>query len=389
MTDAGRKAVIKRKFGRYGGTVAGIAAIFLSTMFFIMPDTSSESVKASLLRCADNVIPVIFPFTVASNLFSASGVSDFVNEALSRPFRFLFGMRRGASAVLSGLLFGFPIGALAASKLFSGGKITKAECERLLCFACAASPPYPVLAVGRALFGSALSGFLIWSSQAAVSLSVGILLNLIRPLGDADLPPEREDSDISRVSLPRVLTKAVSDASGVMISVCGAVVFFSLSSDVISAAISGFSDNAYITLAVKSIFEFTSGCASSAALYGAGEISFASAMFFAGLSVGTSGFSVMCQTDSVVGSAGDLNIYPYIASKLASGVLTGVICFAAAEIFPCFSESAPASLIGEAVNYVASQRLFSIIFALLAVFLSFLSLLIKYRPCKKQKKGVK
>ncbi|MCD7783611.1 MAG: hypothetical protein LUI15_06985, partial [Firmicutes bacterium] len=83
MTDAGRKTVIKRKFGRYGGTVAGIAAIFLSAMFFIMPDTSSESVKASLLRCADNVIPVIFPFTVASNRFSASGVSDFVGGALS------------------------------------------------------------------------------------------------------------------------------------------------------------------------------------------------------------------------------------------------------------------------------------------------------------------
>lgn len=369
--------------------VIGAAAVFMSLMFFVMPDTVSASVIESLSRCGVSVIPVIFPFSVASGLFSESGAYDRLDLMLSRPFYRLFGMTHGACAVLSGLLFGFPIGAVTASRLYSDGKITKSQCERLLCFACTASPPYPVLAVGRALFGSTAAGVIIWCSQAVISLMSGVILNIISPLKNEEetsfIEQERVRGDVSH---PRALTGSVVSASNVIINVCGAIVFFSLLSSIISEVLSFARGGIYISLLSSSLFEFTSGCASAAAAYADGIISFPAAMFFSGFAVGSSGLSVMCQTVSVVNKR--VNVCSYIISKLITGAITGAISYAAAKAGTYFWADVSSGAYASCEEYAFPRTMCAAatVIALIALFSAIKSKRVHQSYCKNNKKDV-
>lgn len=343
------------------------ACILCAAAFLLIPDIVATSVRSSLSLCATSVIPAVFPFCVLSSLFVSFGGADIVDRCLGHLFFTLFGIKRGASAFISGLLFGFPVGAKTAAELCERGDISAVECSRLICFCCVASPAFPVFTVGKIFFGSTAAGAFIWGAQAIISVFVGMTLRVYAPLPVTDESQYKNDTPRPprHVSVSRAVTSAITGASGVMLAVCGAITFFALLGAVASecAASAGFP--AWVELLIKSIFEFSSGTRAAASVYASGGVSAATVLFFAGFSIGFSGLSVIFQNAAVISTA-QVPVTPHIISKLICGVLTGA---ATAAVSGFFVLTAAASTVGSGTHQLATTgAIMMAVFAFILIF---------------------
>ena len=349
------------------------ACVLCSAAFLLIPDVVTSSVRSSLSLCATSVIPAVFPFCVLSSLFVSFGGADVVDRCLERLFFSMFGIKRGASALISGPIFGFPVGAKTAAELCERGSISAVECSRLICFCCVASPAFPVFTVGKIFFGSTSAGAFIWGAQAIISIFIGMTLRVYAPLPKAS---EHESLNIThcpprRVSVSRAVTSAITSASGVMLAVCGAITFFALLGAVASECITSAGFPAWVELLIKSVFEFSSGTRAAASVYASGGVSAATALFFAGFSVGFSGLSVIFQNSAVISTV-QVPVTPHIISKLICGILTGAVTAAASGFFVL---TAAASTTGHGTNLLAATSavmiaVFTIVFIFKKIFIN-------------------
>ena len=107
----------------------------LTLLVLCRPNDTAEAVRTALSLCAKTVIPSLFPFMVISELIASLGIARWAGKIFSKPFHALFGINgSGASALILGILCGFPIGAKCAVSLYGSGQLSKEQTERLLCF---------------------------------------------------------------------------------------------------------------------------------------------------------------------------------------------------------------------------------------------------------------
>ncbi len=361
--------------------VYAFALIFLSFVFLYLPELVTDSVTSSLSLCAARVIPAVFPFSVLSSFFFYSGTADAVDRIMSRPFYRLFGLRRGASAFLSGLVFGFPIAAMTAGKLFSSGRITKSECERLTAFSCCASPSFPVFAVGVGMYRRLSAGLLLWGVQAVFSVLIGFILHIFRPLKSTE---EHEQKIPERVPqrLSDMLTSSVSDASRVMLSVAGSVTFFSLLGSVSRYVTDTLIGGGAVSLFISAFFEFNSACSAASEAFINGTANFQLSLSVSAFAVAFSGLSVICQSASVLPSP-DISVRPLIIGKLFCGTLSAVSVY---FIAPLICKSASVSVTDIPTNEKNALALpFAAVFTLLIIY-TFKKC--KRRTCKREEKVI-
>ena len=107
-----------------------------------------EAAKA-LTLCAGTVIPALFPFMVVTGLLVRLGFGQWLAPDMAGLMASLFRLPGCAgSALLLGLVGGYPIGARTAAELYASGDLTRQEAERLLTF-CNNSNPVFLISVLR------------------------------------------------------------------------------------------------------------------------------------------------------------------------------------------------------------------------------------------------
>ena len=83
----------------------GVCCVILT----VFSDTASAAVSRALSVCAERLLPSLFPYMVVSSLLVSSGAADAISRRL--PAARLFGLPgEASSAVILGLLCGFPLG---------------------------------------------------------------------------------------------------------------------------------------------------------------------------------------------------------------------------------------------------------------------------------------
>ena len=106
-----------------------LAALILSS------GTVLDSCKAALGLCAELIIPSLFPFFVVSIILNRLGLPGFLARVCTPAARFLFGVSgAGSSALIMGLMGGYPLGAAYIADMHESGAIDTAEAEQLLGF---------------------------------------------------------------------------------------------------------------------------------------------------------------------------------------------------------------------------------------------------------------
>ena len=108
------------------------------------------------------MVPALFPFLAVSSLLVSLGFGEWVSPHLAGVMGPLFRLPgQASSALLLGLVGGYPIGAKTAADLYRENLLTADEAERLLAFCNNSGPAFIVGAVGAGVFGSASAGLLL------------------------------------------------------------------------------------------------------------------------------------------------------------------------------------------------------------------------------------
>ena len=293
-----------------------VMLLAVTALFWLLLDAREvrQAVGEGLALCTGSVIPALFPFLCVSSLLMALGFGELAAGPLGGLMA-LYGLDGPASsALLLGLVGGYPIGARTAAELVEQGALTKEEGERLLTFCNNANPAFLINVLGVGIFGSVRVGVWLWLIHLLSALLAGLLLG--RPArGRRRTSAGARRLPVRAVRLSSALVGAVRSALTAMAGVCAFVVFCyvmalplrrlpGLPGTVLTGLVELFS--AAVRLPANA-----TGFVLAAGLAGWG------------------GVSVHCQTLAVLGDSG-LSAVPYLKGKAAQGLVSAVLAAALA-----------------------------------------------------------
>lgn len=262
----------------------------------------------ALALCAKSVIPALFPFLAVSGLLVTLGFGQWASplfSGLMTPLFHLPGM--AGSALLLGLVGGYPIGAQTAAGLYQAGALTKEETHRLLTFCNNSNPVFLINVLGSGIFGSTRTGVWLWLIHVLSALLAGVLLQGRQP------PHSRRRQRMSSTSPPSfasAFVSSVKNAAAGMLSVCAFVVLFYVLASPFKALGGWLSA---LLVGMMELFSLTP-------LLTADRFGF----ILAAAASGWGGLSVLAQTAAVLDGT-DLSLRPCFLGKLTQGILSGLL----------------------------------------------------------------
>lgn len=299
------------------------------------PQAAATGVSRGLSICTTVIIPSLFPFLVVSGFLIKSGAAAYLGRRLEKPTRWLFGLPGcAATAILIGMLGGYPAGSVAVRELLEQGCITREQAKRLLRFCVCGGPAFIISAVGVGMLGSRPFGILLFVSHILSALIIGILGRKQSVASQTEAP--------STPTMPATaaLVESVNGACRSMLYMCGFVVLFAAILSLADAI--GVTDmfNRWVTAPFAgtthptsplrglfpSLFEVSCGCLESAA-------SGAASPMMLGLAIGWGGLSVHCQIAATV-HRHRLIDSGFWGARLLHGVLTGTLAMVLFHIWP-------------------------------------------------------
>lgn len=286
----------------------GLALGLLAVMAGLLAasETAAQAVREGLALCGGSVIPALFPFLVVSRLFVATGSAAALGRLLAPLTRRMLGVSGpSGTAVLLGLLGGYPVGAQTAGELARTGAVSRQEGQRLLLFCNNCGPAFALGVAGVGCFGSLRAGAWLW----LIHVSAAVLMALLTRHTSS---PEGRTSPSAPQALGSAFPGAVRGAGEGMLHVCGFVVFFlvllrvmgrvtGLSHPVLSGAVE-------LTQGILALPHTRRGFVWAAGLLGWG------------------GLSVHGQSAAVL-SGTDLPMGPYLAAKAAHAAVSVLLAW--------------------------------------------------------------
>ena len=268
-----------------------------------------EAAKA-LTLCAGTVIPALFPFMVVTGLLVRLGFAQWLAPDMAGLMASLFRLPGCAgSALLLGLVGGYPIGARTAAELYTSGGLTRQEAERLLTFCNNSNPVFLISVLGAGVFGSVRTGLWLWLIHICAALLTGLLFRGLGR-GRKTVPPA---ISFQAPSLPAAFVSSVRDSAGTMLSVCAFVTFFYVLISPLTALPGPW---AALAVGCGELFSLTPllPCDRTGFLLAAG-------------CAGWGGLSVLCQTAALLDGT-DLPLAPCLLGKLTHGLLSALLAAA-------------------------------------------------------------
>ena len=286
--------------------LSGVLVLFLAEAGFVR-----AAAAEALSLCARSVIPALFPFLVVSSLLLSLGLGELLSPMLAGLMEPLFRVDGvGSSALLLGLVGGYPIGAKTAADLYRGGRLSRPEAERLLAFCNNSNPVFLISVLGVGVFGSVRAGVWLWLIHLLSALLTGLLF---RNHGGPARRQAGGTAAFQAVSLSAAFVAAVRESLSGMLSVCAFVTFFYVLARPL-ASLGGWLGPVLVGL--TELFSLTP-------LLRPDRFGFilASAM------AGWGGLSVLCQTAAVLDGTG-LRLAPCVWGKLLQALLSAALALA-------------------------------------------------------------
>ncbi|MCI8594770.1 MAG: sporulation protein [Oscillospiraceae bacterium] len=313
---------------RRGLWAAAAFLLWAALLLILRPQESAEAARQGLALCGQVIIPSLFPFFVLSSLVVSLGFTKTLGKALEGLMRPLFRLSGPcASALVLGLVGGYPVGARTAAELYQSGQCSKEETERLLAFCNNCGPAFIFGMVGAGLFGNPLTGVLLWVVHAASALCVGLLFRFRGAPDEAARSHPASGAAPARFSA--AFPEAVKSALTSTLNICAFVVFFTvilrllaasgivpLLSKLLAALFAPLgATEAWAQGVLGGILEVSTGVTSLT------DGPLALRLMTAAFLLGWGGLSVHCQALSFTGPCG-LSSRTYFTGKLLQGLLS-------------------------------------------------------------------
>lgn len=217
------------------------AAILLCAYFLLRYSAASAAgISAGLSRCAEVLIPSLFPFMALASFCVHSGFAARCGRLLSPVTKGLFYLPGStATTIFMSMIGGFPTGVRGVRALLDAGEIDEEQARRMLLFCVGAGPGFVIGAVGSSLLKNPLAGALLFGAQVASSLLIGIAAGLQarrREKRKGRLPAPRAQKGEGPVPAAEALVRSTADAAQGMFAMCAFVILFSALLAVLEAA---------------------------------------------------------------------------------------------------------------------------------------------------------
>lgn len=197
------------------------ASLLLLILTVSQPSVCAEAVRSGLSLCLTRAVPSLFPFFVVSALAVRCRLADALAR-LSAPLMRVYRLPAcGISALLLGLLGGYPTGAQTVSDLIAGGRCTREDGARLIAFCNNTGPAFLVGMCGGGIFHSVRVGLFLYLTHLLSALALGFLF---RGTDSSSAPP----ASLSPERFSVCLTHAVVHAGTGMLNVCSFILYFSV-----------------------------------------------------------------------------------------------------------------------------------------------------------------
>lgn len=202
--------------------VAEVAVLFMAAVAVLGFSRSVQAaVKSSISYCLSVLVPSLFPFMVIANLAVSSNACRVVSRWFGWAVRWVFRLPdECASAVIFGLIGGYPTGAAAAAVLLRQGKINEEQAGRLLLFCVSPGIAFSVTFLGGTVLGSTRVGWRLFAAVTLAAVACGTLAAIAKPV------PKRERSN-EPAPVNGAFVLAVQSASGAAMKMCSFIVAFS------------------------------------------------------------------------------------------------------------------------------------------------------------------
>ena len=312
-----------------------------------------SATKSGLLLWANNVIPSLFPFFIATELLGYTNIVSKIGKLLNPIMRPIFNVPgSGAYALIMGIISGYPIGAKIVTNFRENGICSKEECERLLAFTNNSGPLFIIGTVGISLFYNSTIGLLLFITHLLACLTVGILFRFWKHNKSSTSVSKShysiDNKEVSFSSLGEVLSSAISSATNTILMIGGFVVLFSVvlsileNSKILSISSSflepffsflGSNSSQFTNSFLSGIVELTNGLKQITSIP---YKSISTNIIFSAFLLGFGGISILLQVFSII-SKTDISIKPYIIGKILHGIFASIYTYIFINYFPIFN----------------------------------------------------
>lgn len=309
--------------------------------------------KEGLLLWANNVVPALLPFFIATELLGYTNVVSKIGKTLNPIMKPLFNIPGiGSYAFLMGIISGYPTGAKIVVNLKECGLCTKEEAERMLAFTNNSGPLFIISTVGISLFGSTLIGILLLLTHILACLSVGILFRFwkhnVSNITYNSTTKNNNKEQVNFSNLGDILAKSIMSSIKTVIMIGGFVVLFSVilsilkSSNIISIISQfifpifkffGIENLKFCSSFICGILELTNGIMQIVSIP---SKNISINILITAFLLGFGGFSVLLQVYSII-SKSDISIKAYFIGKLLHGIFACFYTFIFITYFPIFN----------------------------------------------------
>jgi sporulation integral membrane protein YlbJ len=325
------------------------AAILLIAGLLLYPAESMEAALSGARIWALRLVPALLPFLMLTNLLQGTrGRSGRWLDPVMYRFFYLSGAC--ALPLATGLMGGFPTGAVMACELLRRGEISREETERLLAFSNAASPVF--------LTGTVATGMLFWPKAGIWLALLNIISSLITGIGMGIYARKKrrtrflaqrkatkfKKSETDReqvVNWLECFTGGILKTARTLISAGVCILFFSVTAHLFLIWMEGFASLFRTDLMpmrsglaagfISGLLEICNGSAALAGIYlqmlqAHNRHMQLLAFSLTGFVLGFSGLSVHMQVMSAAAGRG-LKFRLYFMGKIIQGLLLGVMFF--------------------------------------------------------------
>jgi sporulation integral membrane protein YlbJ len=317
----------------------GLAGAVL--LLAIHPTEATTAATDALTLCYNVLIPSLFPYFVLTGMLTRSKLPQVLGRLAQPVMSPLFGVGgAGATALVLGLIGGYPVGARTVMELYDNGAITKREAEKLLSFCNNSGPAFIFGVAGAAVLGSGRLAFILYLSHIAGAVCTGLLLR--GPRQNRLASASCQKTICPSGNLASCFVTSVTSSFTAVLNVCGFVLFFAVVVGMVTAFIP--STGAASAWALRF---FTGALELSSGIWSLKDAGVHPALLTAAAAwmLGWGGLSVHCQTLSLTAGRG-LRMGSYFGGKCLHGLLAAL--FAGAITFLCTSSvpviNSPSSL---------------------------------------------
>lgn len=204
-----------------------LLSVSLIILILLFPVQALQGAKNGLSAFALSVVPALFPFFVATGLFTKLGTVSRLSTVLRPLMRPLFGLPgQSALPVFLSVVSGYPNGARATAALYEAKQLTQTQARRTMAYASTVGPSFVISVLASSLLGNPRFAWALFLPHLLAAFLTGQIGRFCLPDRTPAPGPSAPFQSVPTPAFHRCFISAVQEAVTALLYVGGFIVFF-------------------------------------------------------------------------------------------------------------------------------------------------------------------